>query len=197
MSASDTTVLVLRNGQVIELPRRKIGELKDARGRVRPQFITDFSSIMGCQRCDGIPGPKGKIDAMAGMLWVVQIDASNIWHTTMTACNCVFGAWRHARGLEYADDLKHIPPGLSAADWRVLAIYGRSGMGWTDILRELPERERINLGPPIQGWLAHDPPAYDPYPDKRHTVPEQAPGLEGRRPEEEAREVSGQAEAPF
>lgn len=193
MSANDTTILKLRSGGILELPSRQIGEDKDARGRVKARLITDFSGVMGCQRCDGIPGSDGRLDSMVGLLWVVQITADKDWYPTIAACNCVFGAWRHSRGLPYADDLKHIPPGLSAADWRVLAIYGKTGMDWQEILAELPELERHKLGPPIQGWLAHDPPAYDPHPEKRHTVPEQAPALEGQAPEREAT----QEEAPF
>lgn len=180
MPASDSTILKLRNGGIVELPRRKIGELKDARGRTRPMVITDFSGIMGCQRCNGMPTNNGRIDSMAGMLWIVQIDARNQWHSAVAACNCVFGAWRNARGLQYADDLPHIPPGLSASDWRIIAVYGKSGQGWEQIVQELPEEERVRLGPPIRGWLEGDPPAYEPYPDMPKKMPEQDPKLEGQ-----------------
>lgn len=218
--SNDTTILKLRSGQLVELPRRKIGELKDSRGRTRPQVITDFSGIMGCQRCDGIAGRDGRLDSMGGMLWVVQIDAHNQWHPTIAACNCVFGAWRHARGLAYADDMAHIPPGLSVGDWRVLAVYGKSGMSWEQILQELPEAEEYKIGPRIKRWLEDDPPAYDPNFLGPRRLSEQDPALEGQPPESSlpayeldmtreglsAREtprpgkdrgISGQAEVPF
>jgi len=168
---------------IIRLPRRKVADaVRDERtGKVKhPEaYATDFSECASCDRCGGHALDNGSMAPSAGILSVLRINGGGVAFHTSAACSCVFGAFRHksrtdewgeVRGLQFADRLKDVPPGLTAEHWQWIRTCHTPGDQIRDVVERLPSVVRGAVGRAVQAWLRTDPPIYEPYPMRhQHT----------------------------
>lgn len=207
-AASPRTVeMVMQDGTYLTLGMQKIAEeTRDERtGKVKtpPRYRTDFGANEHCPRCGGTSGSSGEMVGSAGILSVMRLDHKGLAYWTAAACSCVFGAWRHRSrkdewgilpGLEYADNLPDVPPGLSAEEWTAMRIYHDTtvqievsvddedgkvetrhvwGDSYIQTVDRMPDEIRAKLRPKVELWAERRPPIYEPYPDRR-AMPEGA-----------------------
>jgi len=155
--AGQGILLAMRNGNIVDLPRKTIRrEGKD------PVTVTDFSSLIPCLRCETEPRRDGVLPSAGGILRVYAIH-SGTWTAYVGACDCVFGSWRTIErqttdgtipGMRYVDDLPGVPPYLSTSDWTMLNLYKQPGDDYWQAVCRIPETiERgVELRRVIENW---------------------------------------------
>ena len=166
---SEMTTLMLTNfyGRNITLERTKCGTEKGELGRKQTVWNTDWSSVLGCNRCDGHALPDGGMKG--GTLTVYRINPEGTWVGFLAACHCYFGAWWtrettdpdgrvRNRPIPFADRLKDLPSGLGNLDWRWLHLTREPGDSYIQAAYRLPEEEDA-VNPLLEGLGIKNPAA--------------------------------------
>lgn len=172
--------ITYRNGRTREIPRIKIGEepVPNTGGKEkRSVFACMFGVEARCPRCGGHPRKDGQIAGHSGLLRVCRISPAGVWTSFIAACDCTYGAWRASERWDsdqkrcqqhgFADDLRDVPPGLSASQWTHLSVYQAEGDSYRAAACKLPAEMRGPVLTKIDRWLEGNPPTWADKPRDR------------------------------
>jgi hypothetical protein len=136
-------------------------------------YTTDFRRVLHCERCGGNHSREtGELLDGSGILTVGlrrkrdddgnwrDVTAGERWVTAAAACDCVYGAWRHAvQDMPWADRLVGVPSWLTSRHWMLLVQAHQAGdtytaaaervtgeSGWEDVLGRIADVEGVAVG---------------------------------------------------
>jgi hypothetical protein len=119
--------------------------------RTRTWYTTNFRGVDHCPRCGGNHNHEtGQILDGSGVLVIGirrkrdhdgtwrEIRPDERWARIASACDCIYGAWRHEiQRMPWADGFPGVPRWLTAQQWLVLVQLSQPGDSYLEAARRV------------------------------------------------------------